>query len=297
MVKKYTLLFIPPDHMPARQFQFSTKSKRVLIIGTILIGGMLTGLFAHELFQAQYIRKHEADYARVDQLEAMLQEKQNEINHLNEQSAKMTESISNISSLEGKISSILKLQPPGASSRPNDLKATPQSYTPSRSADINADIVASHLDLFQQYYNEAVKYETELNHTPSFLPVQGNIASSFGYRKNPFGGWSKEFHNGIDIACEYGTPVHVTADGIVTFAGWDGVYGRKVEIDHGNGIITFYGHNSGFAVKAGDKVKKGDVIAYSGNSGRSTGAHLHYGALINGKSVDPLIFTNSIKEQ
>ena len=153
------------------------------------------------------------------------------------------------------------------------------------------------MELFQQYYEAALKFKAKLDHTPSIMPVQGEIASLFGYRKNPFGGWSKEFHDGVDIACDYGTPVLATADGVVTFSGWDGVYGRKVEIDHGNGIVTYYGHNSKLIVEVGQKVTKGEVIAYNGNSGRSTGAHLHYGAIVNGKSTDPLLFTNFTKEQ
>jgi murein DD-endopeptidase MepM/ murein hydrolase activator NlpD len=88
---------------------------------------------------------------------------------------------------------------------------------------------------------------------------------------------SKEFHHGIDIGCGYGTPVLATAAGVVIYVGSDPVYGQRVDLDHGHGIVTFYGHNSRLMVKIGDQVRKRDLIAYSGNSGRSTGAHLHYG--------------------
>jgi murein DD-endopeptidase MepM/ murein hydrolase activator NlpD len=106
-----------------------------------------------------------------------------------------------------------------------------------------------------------------------------------------------EFHNGIDIACSYGTPVLAVADGTVTFAGWDGYWGRRVQINHGFGVVTFCAHNSKLTVSVGDTVKKGEIIAYSGNSGRSTGSHVHYTAYVNGQLVDPLVFTTYSKEQ
>lgn len=157
--------------------------------------------------------------------------------------------------------------------------------------------IAEHLDLLQQDYDAALKTQSTLNHTPSILPVAGEITSPYGYRGNPFGGSSSEFHDGVDIACNPGTPVKATADGVVTFAGWDSAYGEKVSLNHGHGIETFYGHNSKLLVAVGDNVKKGEVIAYSGSTGRSTGPHLHYGAIINGKTADPLQFTSYLKEQ
>jgi len=297
VAKKYTVLLIPDGHGPTRQIQFSLRSKRLLAVGALALAGTFLGLAAHDVFQARYINQHQEEFAQLDKLKTQLEEKDREIAHLNDQTAKMTENLEGISALEKQIASILKIQPPGTAPSRGEANIAPQSYIPSTQAELNADIVASHLELLQEYYVAALQHEKELNHTPTILPADGEIASPFGYRKNPFGAWSREFHNGIDIACDYGTPVKATADGTVIFAGWDRVYGRKIEIDHGNGIVTFYGHNSRLTVKNGDQVKKGEIIAYSGNSGRSTGAHLHYGAIINGQSTDPLVFTNFTKEQ
>ena len=98
-----------------------------------------------------------------------------------------------------------------------------------------------------------------------------------------------DFHPGIDIANDMGTPIVATADGVVTTAGWnDGGYGNMVDIDHGNGMSTLYGHNSELAVSAGQTVSKGQVIAYAGSTGNSTGPHVHFEVRVNGDPVNPL---------
>ena len=99
------------------------------------------------------------------------------------------------------------------------------------------------------------------------------------------GGW--EFHRGMDIAAPRGTPVRAPAEGVVVFAGRRRGYGLCVELDHGDGITTFYGHASRLNVKVGTRVRRGDVICYVGSTGKSTGPHLHYEVRINGKPVDP----------
>jgi len=124
---------------------------------------------------------------------------------------------------------------------------------------------------------------------PSVWPTNGIITSSFGYRRSPFG-WGSDLHEGLDIAAPYGTPVVATGDGRVTFAGWRANYGKTVSVDHGYGYTTLYGHNSKVLVGVGQRVKKGQVIAYVGSTGRSTGCHLHYEVRVQGKSVDPRRF-------
>ena len=125
--------------------------------------------------------------------------------------------------------------------------------------------------------------------TPDIWPAEGNISSYYGYRKSPFG-YGTAFHEGVDIAGDYGDPVSATADGIVTQSGWVSGYGYLVEIKHSNGISTRYGHNSVIFVQEGQKIEKGSVIALMGSTGNSTGPHCHYEVRINGDSVDPLYF-------
>ncbi|WP_371365028.1 hypothetical protein SRRS_54810 [Sporomusa rhizae] len=125
--------------------------------------------------------------------------------------------------------------------------------------------------------------------TPSIWPASGEVTSRFGWRNSPWGGGS-DWHPGIDIASSYGTPIMATADGTVTNSSWFGGYGNMVEIDHGNGIVTIYGHNSRNAVGVGQHVKKGQVVAYMGSTGMSTGTHVHYEVRVNGTAVNPSSF-------
>ncbi|MBW1645931.1 MAG: M23 family metallopeptidase [Deltaproteobacteria bacterium] len=139
-------------------------------------------------------------------------------------------------------------------------------------------------DYLQDYLQ---KKQTVLNFTPSIMPVRGWISSRYGYRVSPFTG-RREFHKGVDIVNRRGTPVVATADGRVKFAGYNGGYGRMVVIDHGIGLATKYGHLSKIYVKIGDRVVRGQKIGLVGNSGRSTGPHLHYEVVVNGQSVNPV---------
>ena len=123
--------------------------------------------------------------------------------------------------------------------------------------------------------------------TPSIWPVTGPLTSFYGSRRDPFTGGA-DFHPGLDISADYGQPVHATADGTVAVAAPSGTYGNLVEIDHGYGIVTRYGHLSRFRATAGQQVHRGDVIGYVGSTGRSTSAHLHYEILLNGKISNPM---------
>lgn len=125
-----------------------------------------------------------------------------------------------------------------------------------------------------------------LDCTPSIRPAKGWISSGFGYRRNPFTG-RREMHKGLDIANHKGTPIIATAAGVVTYVGRKGLLGNIVEIDHGHGFVTRYGHISKALVKKGQKVKRGQEIAQIGNTGRSTGPHLHYEVRLNGIQVNP----------
>ena len=117
--------------------------------------------------------------------------------------------------------------------------------------------------------------------------VQGWISSHFGKRTDPFTG-KIEIHKGIDVAGKEGTDVIAVAAGVITWSGKRYGYGNLVEIDHGNGIVTRYGHNRETVVKVGDTVKKGQVIAHMGSTGRSTGPHVHFEVRNNGVAVDPM---------
>ncbi|MBP2642353.1 MAG: Peptidase [Firmicutes bacterium] len=126
--------------------------------------------------------------------------------------------------------------------------------------------------------------------TPSIWPAKGEVTSRFGWRSSPWGGGGDDWHPGLDIAGDYGSPIVATADGTVEYSSWYSGYGNLVRIDHGNGIETMYGHCAQFAVHVGQQVKKGEVIAYMGSTGYSTGTHCHYEIRVNGTAVNPASF-------
>ena len=142
----------------------------------------------------------------------------------------------------------------------------------------------------KQGFESLLKYlENQRNllaSTPAIRPVSGWTSSRFGYRVSPFTGL-REFHKGLDIATRIGTPIVATADGVVTFAGRKGLLGKMIIIDHGHGMVTRYGHANKLLKKRGESIKRGDTIALVGNTGRSTGPHLHYEVRLNGIPVNP----------
>src|SRR5215213_4177438 len=129
------------------------------------------------------------------------------------------------------------------------------------------------------------------NSNPSFLPTMwahlGKINNEFGFRRNPFGGRNYEFHAGMDIDGERGDSVMAPANGTIIKAGWQGGYGNMIEIDHGNGLTTRYGHLSKIEIQVGDAISRGQLIGLVGSTGRSTGPHLHYELRLNDKSINP----------
>ncbi|HXX56596.1 MAG TPA: M23 family metallopeptidase [Thermodesulfovibrionales bacterium] len=125
--------------------------------------------------------------------------------------------------------------------------------------------------------------------TPRGWPVTGRITSAYGPRENPING-GEDFHSGVDISVERGTPVRATADGVVSFSGWSGGSGNLVGLEHGFGYSTFYAHNKTLAVRVGQRINRGDIIAYAGSTGSSTGSHSHYEIWKDGRHINPKPF-------
>jgi murein DD-endopeptidase MepM/ murein hydrolase activator NlpD len=123
--------------------------------------------------------------------------------------------------------------------------------------------------------------------TPSIWPLAGWLSSGYGTRRDPFDG-TADFHSGLDIAANMGTPIRATADGVVKSAAFNGNYGNAVLIEHSSWISTRYGHLSRFAVRAGQEIRRGEVLGYVGSTGRATAPHLHYEILLNGQPINPL---------
>lgn len=123
--------------------------------------------------------------------------------------------------------------------------------------------------------------------TPSIWPAHGWLSSTVGNRRDPITG-ERDFHAGLDISADRGSAVYATADGRVIQASYEGAYGNLIVLDHGYGLETRYGHLSGYRVRVGAQVKRGDIVGIVGSTGRSTGSHLHYEVRVNGRLLNPL---------
>lgn len=144
-------------------------------------------------------------------------------------------------------------------------------------------------DLFLSW-KKLDQLEKSLLSVPSLKPVKSyTYTSGFGVRYDPFTG-ATALHAGVDMAGPVGEPIYAAADGVVEKAGYYGAYGNMIDLGHGKGIATRYGHLSRVAVRAGDRVKRGELIGYMGSTGRSTGSHLHYEVRIDGRAVNPMPF-------
>ncbi|MEO0075104.1 MAG: M23 family metallopeptidase [candidate division WOR-3 bacterium] len=174
---------------------------------------------------------------------------------------------------------------------PKDLQA--MGYGGSKNSELIASVdnLIERARLQEKSFRELNRFFEQqkvlLEHTPSIWPVSGYISSGFGYRKSPFSN-KTDFHDGIDIVAPLGTPIRSPAAGRVVYAGYKAGWGNYVEIDHGYGYITVYGHCQQIKVFKGQRVNRGDTIATVGRTGSATGNHLHYGIKVAGNWVNPL---------
>lgn len=159
--------------------------------------------------------------------------------------------------------------------------------------DFKYDVVVGFIKEVEVHVHELDQHlldkESFLRSTPTLMPANGHLTSNYGPRMSPYAGRIK-MHEGLDIGASIGTPIVSPADGVITFSGAKPGFGNFVQIDHGYGVETIFGHASTLSVKKGQKVARGDKIATVGNTGYSTGPHVHYEVRVNGTPVDPLYY-------
>jgi murein DD-endopeptidase MepM/ murein hydrolase activator NlpD len=186
------------------------------------------------------------------------------------------------------IEQLARTRATGGSSNPAVVAATAATKTvPEGTFGILRDLLGSLESRLASVRTQVENQQAFGRATPSTWPIVGWLTSGFGNRKDPFTG-QPDFHTGLDISAQYGTPIRATADGIVESVGYSGNYGNAVVVSHGYGISTRFGHLSRFASRPGQKVKRGEVIGYVGATGRATSSHLHYEILMNGNPINPL---------
>lgn len=286
-MKKHTIIFVPHARAKFRKWRISTL-QACLVIGTVLVltlGGILTTVL---YFDTTFDRRElELIQAENEQLRTINQGFENDIQGLSEQLTGFQERIRKLAI----VAEVAELAPSDAGiggPLVGDAEAPQGVEMEKRLGSLSSRVggLQGTVDLLEERFQER---RARISSTPAISPVKGLMTSRYGYRLDPFTS-KKTFHNGIDIVAPRGKGVLATGDGLVLKAERVPGLGNAVFISHGDGLTTRYGHLSGFNVKAGDKVRRGDVVGFVGNTGRSSGTHLHYEVREEGRPTDPLAF-------
>ncbi|MGD0152780.1 MAG: M23 family metallopeptidase [Thermacetogeniaceae bacterium] len=295
LTRPLTLLLIPPRGTQIK----SVKLPLWLAATSGLIASALVLVTIFACVRTVQMRAEIVDLGRLRQINAS---QQAQLQFLEQQAQQERSAYQEIQSLEQKVRSMVGLSNHSQASRSESAGGTAQQramllggiFKTSPSATVvaadlseTAQDAVSAKQTLQLLQNDLNAHFQALAAMPDHWPVTGPITSPFGYRSNPFGGYSSEFHTGIDIAAPYGTPVQVAGAGVVVFVGYKSGYGTVITIDHGNGYQSSYCHLSAVRTATGKRVNKGDVIGAVGTNGRSTGPHLHFGMTLHGVLVNP----------
>jgi murein DD-endopeptidase MepM/ murein hydrolase activator NlpD len=285
--KRFYILFVARgEDGQLRKIPIPTRYLYVLVVGAVV------GILGLSGLASSYVRML-LKVSSYNQLRSEREDLKNRYSHLEQLAKERDMQVASLGSLASEVSSLYGLKPDpvlikaAASDRVEDPQAVSSSldrlYTLKDAALSGATTVGLSLGLTR---NVTTADWVRANSAPSLWPVEGQVTGSFGERIDPFNG-EGAFHSGIDIAAVYGQSVIAPADGIVEFADFMGGYGRAVIVDHGHGISTRYGHLKAFAVFPGQRIHRGDTIGFVGDSGRSTGPHLHYEVRIKDIPVNP----------
>lgn len=275
--RNFTLILVPGKYGSSKSFNISRwiiySFAAINIIFFICIA-----LFAFNYVKISNARKQYL--LNIQSLESSNEEQNKELSELKKNAGEIKDKLTQLKELEGKLKERLGNKSLKGSSTESDsyVLSTQQLISSADSEIKSVNILLSVAD------RQIASYDQK----PSIFPCYGSIESSFGRRRDPMGRGGYEYHDGIDIASRRGTPIRATASGIVEEAGWEGSFGKLVVINHNNGYKSYYGHNASIIVRKGQRVKKGQIIAYMGSTGRSTGPHCHFEITLNGIPVNPL---------
>jgi murein DD-endopeptidase MepM/ murein hydrolase activator NlpD len=283
--KRFTILIIPEGSHQVRRFSLrSTVIKWALAASVLMVLGV-SGLVVD--YVATNLDRNELERLQVENLA-----QREELHRLVVQLEDLRQELVVVAQNDAKVRVMAKLTAPKSDSMagiggPSSEDDVSREYSAIQQ---RIDEVRRQIDLRRESQEEIQGILNDqrslLAAKPSGWPAKGWLTSSFGMRRDPFNG-KRKMHEGLDIAARTGTPVYATADGIVSSIRTEPGYGKVVTIDHGYGYRTVYGHNSKYNVKVGQRVRRGDPISSVGNTGRSTGSHVHYEVRLNGVPVNP----------
>ena len=294
--KRYKIQFIDSEEDVTRTVRLSLRSLRVLAVGAGAAVALLTVGAVLSIYTLMNGEMHASETAQLREANRIQQE---QILQVSKRASALQQDLDSLRRAEDGLRAIVGAPPAEADETVQEGTISPtggEQHAPT-TADLSEALEMieerlstrrSSIDLLaetmRREFPGAASYASDsAPHTmPSIWPAAGYVSSPYGLRFN-----GTEFHQGIDIAADMGAPIVATADGVVTAAGWNGGYGNMVDVDHGGGIVTRYGHASALAVTVGQQVRRGEVIAYVGSTGRSTGPHVHYEVRVDGQPVNP----------
>ena len=251
------------------------------------------------VYNISIFASHRVDQQRLIQLNSENKIVRQEIDRFKTKFAELTVIIDSLESYDKRLRSYASLEPINDDIRKMGVGGTTQYDDKELSHEMKDTLVSLSQTMdnllarsrlqrksFKEIISHLDKKRYLRDHTPSVIPVQGWFISGFGYRIDPFTG-SVKMHEGLDIAAPPGTPIIAPADGMVLFVGERGGFGLTLEIDHGHGYSTLYAHCQRIKVEEGDVVRRGEIVAFVGNTGKSTGPHLHYEVRVAGVPRNP----------
>jgi murein DD-endopeptidase MepM/ murein hydrolase activator NlpD len=282
----YTLIVVPHAKAKFRKFQVSVRLTKwaMGVAGTMAL--VLVGVLAHYT----WIRVEVSELRRLRTENVALSTK---AQAYEQNAAKLQTKLLTLQNMVMKLGMMAGLEKSLPDPAVGGVGGLTRLETTSPSADARlsmgamekkAEELTARSSRLEEYYQDQ---KVVLAATPSVWPVRGYLSSTFGNRVDPFTG-QPDFHPGLDIATPMGTKVQAPADGVVVSTGPKGSYGNAIVIDHGYGVMTRYGHLSGFNVRPGQRVRRGDVIGFVGQTGRATAPHLHYEVWVHEQNVNPI---------
>ena len=292
--RKYTLMIVPHRRNKVYRFQMPIR----LVKACVATAGILAVVALIGLSHYQYtVNQAKAELEELQQLRSVNMAQAGQLNQLAKNTAILQEEISKLNQLDSEVRRLLNKEESAGTSRSGIVRPTTGHageggpVVRPQAAELNnlvKDLQASAKargESLAKLRESLVERNARMAATPSIWPAEGVVTSRFGWR---WGG--SDWHPGIDVAADTGTPIVATAAGVFFASGWNGGYGRQVIVDHGYGITTSYAHNSENVVSVGQKVQKGQLVAYVGSSGFSTGPHVDYEVKVNGTAVNPAGF-------
>ena len=284
LAKRFSVILVPEGDGTVKRLHLRSSYLRFALCCCGIVLGFLA-FFAHSYYTDRIDREE------LQRLRIATSEQRQTLNHLVTDLGNVQQQMNILSGAEARVRQLANLEPV-AEDIPVAIGGLAESEPVAVVDDIQRQINRLQVEIelrrqSQEVVRNLLNDQVSLSRaTPKGWPTKGWLTSYFGMRKSPFTG-RRVMHEGLDIAANVGTPVVATADGVVARVKYSPGYGKMLIIDHGYGYRTVFGHNSKILVKAGQHIKRGDVVAKVGNTGQSTGPHLHYELRLNGVPIDP----------